>query len=263
MKKLLLLITTFTLFLMAGCQEVNDLIKIQQANSDINEIQIDMEIDSETEVDVNITEEFGFDPNLELGMNVSMQVSNGVIHSYSTVDVFGLTIGMEQYSLVEGEHRVVYTNIWDVWTKEYAEESEMMNLYFDAGEFLKALNGSFNLVDPITVTDEEGNEKELQQMELTMTVEDVENIFGLDYTDADLTEEELAEMLATEITFTLGYTRDTYLIERVTLDLTELYPVETEGVEVVRFDVIFEFSKHNDIGEITLPVEALMTDFTN
>ncbi len=254
MKKLLLLVA---IFLLAGCQEVNDLIRIQKANKEITEIQIEMEVESDAEVDVDITEEIGFDVGLQLGLDVTMEVSNGVIHSYSTINVFGFGITMEQYSQSENGQRVVYTNFFDIWTKEVAEESELMNLYFDAGEFLKAMNGSFKIIDPITV-----NEEELKQMRITMTIEDVENIFGLDYTTPNMTEEEVTEMLAKEITVILGYTDETYLIERVELDLINLFDDMPEETHFTSFSMIFTFSRHNEIGDIILPPEVLMTPFS-
>lgn len=254
MKKLLLIVS---IFFLAGCQEVSDLIKIQNANKDVTEMQLDMTIESETEVADELIDELGFDSRMQLGMEVSMEVSNGVTHSYSTVDVFGLSIVMEQYSLVQEGQRVVYTNFFDVWTKEVAEESELMNLQFDAGEFLKALTSSFEIIDPITI-----DEKELTQMEIIMTLEQVQNVFGLDYSSDDMTEEELIEQLGKEIIVVLGYTEDTYLIERIDIDLTEMFDSpDNEEVVVSAFHMIFTMSRHNEIGEIELPAEALVTDF--
>jgi len=255
MKKLLLLIAVFML---VGCQEVNDLIKIQKANREINEIQIDMEVESDAEVDLNITDKVGFDLALQLGLDVSIEMSKGVTHSFSTINAFGMGITLEQYSQTEDGQRVIYTNFFDIWSKEVAGDSEFMDLYFDAGEFLKALNGSFKIIEPITV-----NDKELKQMRLTMTIEDVENIFGIEYTTPSMSEEEISEVLAKEITVILGYTEETYLIERVELDLINLFDDVSEEANFTTFSMILSFSRHNEIGDIVIPEEVLSTKLIN
>lgn len=252
MKKIFIGLSILMLTLgLTACEEVSDLIKIQNANKEVSELHVDMEVATDIEVDLDSSEEeFGFD--FALGLEVSMDISNGIVHSFTSVDLGVIPIVLEQYFLTMNGERLVYSNIFGIWTKETVEESEQALIQFDASALLSSLNGSFEIIDPITV-----DGKELKQMKLILTVEDVQNILGVDFTSEDMSSEEIESLLNEDVRCVLGYTEDTYLIERVDLDLTNLFASMPEEVQFSAFDIVITFSKHNDIGTIELPQEAL------
>lgn len=251
MKKLLLLLVTAITITLAGCQEISDLIRIQQENKDTTSMHVDLSINTEMELE-DVDTELDIDLSSLLGINMAMDINNGITHTFSTVDFLGIEITVEQFSQYEEGVRYNYTNVFGIWTKSIATDEGFENLSFDSSAFIKALRGSFEIIEPITVDDEE-----LVQMRLTMTVEDMQNIFGMNVQDEEATDEETTEMLAKEISFVLGYNREDFLIRRVALDFTDIMKELDSELSVEMFEIVLLISNHNNVEEIIIPEEAL------
>ena len=248
MKKILVVI--MALFLV-GCEAVTDLIKIQNANKEIESMHIEISVQGDIDEAINLFNgsNFGFGQNLD--MAVGMDISGDRLHSVTKANVLGFNLSMETYTVTEEGQRVVYSSILGFWTKSVAEENSMTNFKFDMKAFVKALSGSFDMLDPIDV-----NGKSLKQMEITMTALDIQDIFGFSLTNEEMTEVEIEEMNSKELSIVLGYTKDTYLIERVEIDLSGLIDTETED----ELGILLEMTLHNEVGEIVVPDEALAVE---
>ncbi len=242
MKKTLILLTV--LFL-SGCTAVTDLIKIQNANKNTESMHVEMSVESDTDASIDLFgNSFGFVSNLNMSM--SMDINQGQMHMFTTVKIMGFDFTIESYSVVEETERVVYSNFLGVWVKNEAEaeESSMSNFKFDTVEFLKALKGSFNIVDSIDV-----NGVTLKQMEIIVTGDKIQKIFGIDLS-TQLSEEAVLK----DVKIILGYDDD-YIIKRVVLDLSEVVGDMTEE-PVESFKVVLDVSLQNEIEEIIVPAEA-------
>ncbi len=252
MKKLLLL---FIALILSGCtkvEEVSDLVKIVNANKSVEEIHIDYSIETELEVDEEAEEETGFD--FDLGLDLSIDISNGITHTETTFDFFGIPMTLEQYSVTSETEATMYTNVFGEWTKEVVSIEEAEDTFeFQFSDFTDMIQDlSFEIIDPITV-----NGKELKQMQLTISGAQMQEMFGMDFSEEEMTEEEIQAQLDMSLIIFIGYDTETYYIERMEIDVQELMAAAPEEVQVVSIDMVMLLSKHNDIGEIVIPEEAL------
>ncbi len=249
MKKLLLL--CIALFLSGCTAEQSDLIKIVNANKSVEEMHIDYSIDTEFDMDPEYEAE-GFD--FDLGLDLAIDISGNITHTETTFDFFGIPMTLEQYIVVEETEVTMYSNIMNTWSKEVVAVEEADETFeFSFSEFTEMIqNLTFEIIDPITV-----NGKELKQMKLTITGLQMQETFGMDVASEGMTEEELQEQLDKEVVIILGYDTETYYIERMEIDVQDLMGDAPEEVDVISIDMVLLLSKHNDIGEIVIPEEAL------
>ncbi|XMB67969.1 hypothetical protein RI065_05490 [Mycoplasmatota bacterium zrk1] len=233
-KTFIFLLVLFTL-LASGCDKVNLIVNLQEANKDLKEMHLSMEIDVET------TNENKFLVTAE--SDISMDISYNVIQLRNDTTI----VDMESYTKYDGDKITVYFETFDKWSKREMsiENDSQDSIKLDASFLLKLLSADFKILKA-----EELNGVKIGRISLITTL-DTLGTFGQSLSTLGL---DLNSNSDQELEIIIGYDLESYSIRLVEFDLREaVSDIKVVDEEISKFATTIVITDHNNVDKIELP----------
>jgi|GEM_PF-6065786 len=244
MKKILFILSVL---LLAGCTKVDIIQEIRDANKDLTNYSMEMEL---------IMEGLEEGQEVSISFGIATEIQDEITHSTTSIDLMGMTLEAEQYTVVEENQVTVYSGFMGQWNSEVYEvdsvEFEEEDMTFDKDMIMNLLKAEFTGLDDMEI---DGDKVSLIKMDIALADMD-EIVDGTDMLAGMFDEETIADDEKT-VALTIGYDSD-YLIRYISLDFTETAKdiAADEGNELTSLRIDITISDHNEI-DISIPEEVL------
>lgn len=228
---------------------------LEQVNENMNNIQ-SVSGDMSMDVDMKISES-GLGMNLAMGLDcdLEMTMKPEIVHMAGklNLNLMGLSMDMESYTVTEGDKKITYTKMNNVWEKseEDAEDEEV-----GVGDLFDELSSGSELT--LQEETEKTDDKEFYVLTAQISGESLNSLMGgVESMAEDAGELDLSGV---EAAVTLRVYKDEMLPAAVSVEISDAGSVvESDGtkMEIRSLSLELNYSEFDTIESIEIPEEAL------